>query len=119
MSTLEELQSKFRVKVTKKTPDTRISIAGTRFIEPGSKVHDGTRFPAKDGELAAYCIIPTHAADVVKKTNKMYDYSEPFIPSAITATAESNATCPNCGKVCANEFGLQAHMRSCKAQEEV
>ena len=74
-TTLEKLIEKMHVRVTKTTPDTRVSIAGSPFINPGHPDHDGGEF---DGKPAAYAIIPAHAADAVKPNNKHYSYSEPF-----------------------------------------
>lgn len=75
-TTLEKLAEKFSVKVIRTTPDTRLSIAGSMFINPGHADHDGESI---NGELVAYAIIPAHAADTVQPQNKQYTYSEPFI----------------------------------------
>jgi hypothetical protein len=76
-TTLEQLQDKFSVKVVKAEPDTRLSICGKHFINPGAEGHDGTK--NKAGEIASYAVIPAHHADAVKANNKHYEYGEPFI----------------------------------------
>lgn len=75
-TTMEQLADKFSVKVIKQEQDTRISIAGSNFINPGHPEHDGTEI---NGAPAAYAIIPAHAADAVKPNNKQYIFSEPFL----------------------------------------
>jgi hypothetical protein len=74
---MEKIQDKFRVRVIKKEDDTRISVAGEKFIRPGHPDHDGTEL---DGKPAEYAVIPAHHADHIAANNKQYVYSDPFIP---------------------------------------
>jgi len=86
MSTMEELAGKFRVRVIKQLPDTRVTIAGAPFINPGHPDHDGTRHAE---ELAAYAIVPAHTVEALKANNKHYIFSDPFTPSVIAAPTDA------------------------------
>lgn len=77
MSVQEKILAKYKVKVIKRMPDARISIAGCHFIAPENPGHDGTEI---DGRKVAYAVIPAPVADHVKDHNKNYDYSDPYLP---------------------------------------
>lgn len=109
----ETILEKFRVKVIKREPDTRISIAGERFINPGHPEHDGENI---DGRPVAYAVVPAHVSDDLQKNNKQYLFSEPYMPAAAPArtTEETVFTCSKCGITCASKVGLISHERACK-----
>lgn len=116
MNQFEELQDKFRVKVIKREMDTRTSIAGEPFINPGQDNHDGTTIEVDGKEvLASYAVIPVHSADHVKANNKQYLYSTPFVPSVQSApdpAADKTFVCEVCSKECGSQIGLASHMRT-------
>ena len=83
MSITEKLLEKYKVKVIKPMSDSRITIAGEKFVYPSSADHDGTmvkngEIVTSGGQLAEYAIVPAGIAEHLKDHNKGYIYSEPY-----------------------------------------
>lgn len=65
-TTEEKIISRFRCKVTKRTPDDRARLCGEKV----QSAPDGTQF----------FLIPAHQADYIKGIFSQYDVSDPYIP---------------------------------------